>query len=81
MRWLAFGKPKKCSDGYKFNFYENGEGEFFLVVWRKPRFRQIVPFGRHIRLDMVDKLVDADIPRDIAIAISQETQMFLAQWL
>jgi len=52
-----------------------------LVVWRKPRFRQIVPFGRHIRLDMVDKLVDADIPRDIAIAISQETQMFLAQWL
>jgi len=81
MRWLAFGKPKKCSDDYKFNFYENGEGEFFLVVWRKPRFRRSVPLGRHIRLDMVDKLVDADVPRDIAVVISQETQMFLAQWL
>ena len=81
MRWLAFGKPKKCSDDYTFNFYENGEGEFFLVVWRKPRFRRSVPLGRHIRLDMVDKLVDADVPRDIAVVISQETQMFLAHWL
>ncbi len=81
MRWLAFGKPKKCSDGYIFNFYENGEGEFFLVVWRKPRFRRVVPLGRHIRGDIIDKLVDAGLPRDIAVDISKETHVFLAQWL
>ena len=81
MRMLAFGKPKECSDGYKFNFYENHDGEFFLVVWRKPRFRRVVPLGRHISLDMGDKLMDAGLPRDIAVIISQETQIFLAQWL
>jgi hypothetical protein len=81
MRWLAFGKPKQCSDGYKFNFYENDEGDFFLVVWRKPRFRRVVPLGRHISLGIVDKLVKAGLPRDIAALIDQETQFFLAQWL
>jgi hypothetical protein len=71
MRWLAFGKPKKCGDGYIFNFYENGEGEFFLVVWRKPRFRRIILLGRYIRDDIIDKLVDAGLPRDIAVGISK----------
>ncbi|GEM_PF-5044449 len=81
MRWLTFGKPKKCSDGYKFNFYENVKGEFFLVVWRKPRFRRVVSLGQHIRGDIIDKLVDADLPQDIAVVLNKETQMFLAQWL
>ena len=81
MRWLAFGKPKKSGDDYTFNFYENGRGEFFLVVWRKPRFRRSVPLGRHIRGDIIDKLMDAGLPRDTASNINRETQMFLAHWL
>jgi hypothetical protein len=81
MRWLAFGKPKESIDGYKFNFYENMIGEFFLVVWRKPRFRRVVFLGRHIRLDTLDKIVDVGLPRDVALLINKDTQRFLGKWV
>lgn len=81
MRWLAFGKPKKSSDGYTFNFYENGRGEFFLVVWRKPRFRRVIFLGRHLRGDIIDNLVDVGLPRDIARGINRDTHLLLSKWL
>ena len=81
MRWLAFGRPKRVSDGYRFNFYENREGEFFLVIWRKPRFRRVVFLGRNIRYDILDKLVNVGLPRDVALLINNDTQRFLGKWM
>ena len=81
MKWIAYGVPKDASEGYKFNFYEDKKGDFFLVVWRKPHFRRTIKLGKTLPLDLRQMLVYAHVPLDIATFIEIRTRDVLKKWM
>ena len=81
MKWIVYGEPKETIEDYKFNFYENKNGEFFLVIWRKPHFRRTVHLGHHLQSNILEKIMNEDIPPKIAALIAKESIKYLKKWI
>ena len=81
MKWTAYGEPKETVDGYKFNFYEDKKGKFYLVIWRKPHYRRTVCLGRHLPSNILQKIQNEEIPEKIAQLIAEDAKKFLNKWI
>jgi hypothetical protein len=81
MKWTAYGDAKETIDGYKYNFYEDKKGEFYLVIWRKPHYRRTVYLGQHLPSDILQKIYNEEIPKKIAVLIAEDTKKFLKKWI